>query len=272
MYGFTQNDSIPTNFSSQIAIVGDVGLNDNSLSTLQNIDSHNPDLIIFAGDLSYTSPDDWFEFSDFLDPSRILIAIGNHDVSEKNNYLTHYELNSEFYSYNFNKIHFVILSAESSYGINSMQYDFVLKDFKKIMKEEIKWIVVVIHQPLYTDSKHPENIGFRNIYQPIFDKHDVDLVIQGHNHVYERSNPIKFNNTITDESITFFNNPDGQIYVTVGTGGYSNYDFNHTSDWSVQQQKTFGFLSLFTTENDNVLNAQFISNSGRILDSFQIIK
>ena len=46
----------------------------------------------------------------------------------------------------------------------------------------------------------------REKYQPIFDKYGVDLVIQGHNHLYDRTLPLQFNpnnisNPIVDKSI-----------------------------------------------------------------------
>ena len=39
-------------------------------------------------------------------------------------------------------------------------------------------------------SKQFEEYIIRDKYQPIFDKYGVDLVIQGHNHIYSRTLPL----------------------------------------------------------------------------------
>ena len=52
----------------------------------------------------------------------------------------------------------------------------------------------------------------------------MDLVLQGHNHNYERTYPIVFNSTDlsnpieTSTNTTTYTDPDGKIFVTVGTG------------------------------------------------------
>ena len=66
---------------------------------------------------------------------------------------------------------------------------------------------------------------FRETYHPLFDKYKVDLALQGHFHVYERTYPISFNDDDDDEPIVnddnpdIYKNPKGTVFVTVGTGG-----------------------------------------------------
>ena len=33
----------------------------------------------------------------------------------------------------------------------------------------------------------------RENYQPVFDKYGVDIILQGHNHMYDRTLPLQFN-------------------------------------------------------------------------------
>ena len=71
----------------------------------------------------------------------------------------------------------------------------------------------------------------RENYQPVFDKYGVDIVLQGHNHMYDRTLPIKFNplnisKPIVDKSTNNTNNffnPDGTIFWVIGSGGKSNH-------------------------------------------------
>src|SRR5688500_17920044 len=61
-------------------------------------------------------------------------------------------------------------------------------------------------------------------YHPLFDKYKVDLALQGHNHVYERTHPITVNADDNDATIlqdyhpVIYKNPHEPIFVTVGTG------------------------------------------------------
>jgi len=58
-----------------------------------------------------------------------------------------------------------------------------------------------------------------------FEQYNVDLVLHGHQHNYQRTYPIKYNSDspanpiITDKNKSTYTNPEGQIYLTVGTGG-----------------------------------------------------
>jgi hypothetical protein len=67
-------------------------------------------------------------------------------------------------------------------------------------------------------------------YHPLFDKYKVDLALQGHNHVYERTHPITFNADDNDATIiqdyhpVIYKNPNGPIFVTVGTGEANDID------------------------------------------------
>jgi purple acid phosphatase-like protein/calcineurin-like phosphoesterase family protein len=56
----------------------------------------------------------------------------------------------------------------------------------------IDWIVVSFHNCMYcTDVLHGSDGGCRQRWQKIFEKYEVDLVLNGHNHCYERAYPIR---------------------------------------------------------------------------------
>ena len=138
------------------------------------------------------------------------------------------------------------------------QYQFVLDDLKKTnQNKNIEWIFVIFHKPMYSSiSKQLEEYIMRDKYQQIFDKYNVDLVIQGHNHIYSRTLPLSFNSQqisepILDQNIDNSNNngtftqPDGIVYLVVGTGGDELYEITE-KPYYVQNQydKGFGFVDL----------------------------
>jgi hypothetical protein len=49
------------------------------------------------------------------------------------------------------------------------------------------WTVVVFHHPIYASAKGRDNVEVRKLWQPLFDRYHVDLVLQGHDHTYART-------------------------------------------------------------------------------------
>jgi 3',5'-cyclic AMP phosphodiesterase CpdA len=55
-----------------------------------------------------------------------------------------------------------------------------------------QWKVVYFHHPLYSDGRtHGSDIDLRTVLEPLFVKYGVNLVLSGHDHIYERITPQK---------------------------------------------------------------------------------
>lgn len=50
-----------------------------------------------------------------------------------------------------------------------------------------RWTIVTFHHPVYSSAPLRDNKEVRTLWQPIFDKYRVDLVLQGHDHTYYRT-------------------------------------------------------------------------------------
>jgi 3',5'-cyclic AMP phosphodiesterase CpdA len=50
-----------------------------------------------------------------------------------------------------------------------------------------RWTIVTFHHPVYSSAKERDNAKIRKLWQPIFDRYHVDLVLQGHDHTYART-------------------------------------------------------------------------------------
>ncbi len=138
------------------------------------------------------------------------------------------------------------------------QYQFVLNDLERTSQNKnIEWIFVMFHKTMYSSlSKQLEEYIIRDKYHEIFDKYNVDLVIQGHNHIYSRTLPLTFNEQqISDPIIdqkndnsnnnTIFTNPKGTIFLVVGTGGDELYKIKDEQYYVANQyDKGFGFVDL----------------------------
>ncbi|MFJ5263681.1 fibronectin type III domain-containing protein [Streptomyces sp. NPDC088387] len=94
---------------------------------------------------------------------------------------------------------------------------------------DIDFIVVFFHHCAYcTSTSHASEGGVRKEWVPLFDKYTVDLVINGHNHVYERTDVLKGNKVTKELPIggTAYSETDGTVYVTAGAAGRSLYAFS----------------------------------------------
>jgi predicted phosphodiesterase len=267
-------------FGYNVSAAGDWGCNDNTKKTVSNIVNKIPERVLGLGDYSYQSTANcWFTIVDPID-EKMKIAIGNHDdpsSSLLNQYMSHFSLSKQYYSYNYQNAHFVVLSTEQTGS--SSQYAFVKSDLAKASSNSnIDWIIVYMHKPLYTSpSNHAGESTMRDRYHPLFDHYGVDLVLYGHNHAYERSYPMKYHKAnpsipiITSGSKESYNDPQGQIFATVGTGGRSVYHYDSKSWYIVTQYEGYGFLDIDITGNRLV--AKFYSNNdGSVKDQFTITK
>lgn len=269
---------------------GDSDVNFYSQRVYSGMNSVKPELVLFAGDYLYgqVMADEWLSFIEFLGYEKMYAAIGNHEVpplkqeGESEKIIAALGQEREFFSFTYSNVHGLVLASDSDYSINSEQYKFIESDLKDASQDsEIDWIIVILHKPLYTGYDKRLVMDFRDIFQPMFDKYNVDLVIQGHTHYYERSKPLMYNHTNTDDAVSSYVNPDGQIYVTVGTGGNS-VQLGRISSYELPEHFVasndfnYGFLNIKLLDNGNILSAKFIPVMGPLyfegkeLDSFHI--
>jgi 3',5'-cyclic AMP phosphodiesterase CpdA len=90
----------------------------------------------------------------------------------------------------------------------------------------IDFIVAFLHHCAFaTSSKHASDGGVRAALAPLFDRFSVDLVVQGHNHQYERTNPIRAGRSTMQapDQSAIWPAKDGTTYVCVGSGGRPRY-------------------------------------------------
>lgn len=271
-----------------VAAVGDWGCNDNSKNTLKNILNKKPELILALGDLSYQrTAECWIEIISSVDNITSIVR-GDHDNDFRTSqYMEHFNMSSEFYSFNHFNIHFMIMSTELPYELGSKQYEFVKSDLENALtNSSINWIIIAYHQPAYISPNDCQGcsprVTLREVYHPLFDRYNVDLVLQAHSHNYERSYPILYNNVDSENPIIVnssknnynydINNFHGSIFATVGTGGAELHNFELRAPYIATQHRGFGFLNLELTNNGTRLNSTFYDNNGTISDHFIIDK
>ena len=92
----------------------------------------------------------------------------------------------------------------------------------------VEFVVAFFHHCAFSTSKtHASDGGVRDALAPLFDRYSVDLVVQAHNHQYERTNPIRGGTSTRQapDRSTVRPEQDGTTYVLVGSGGRPRYPF-----------------------------------------------
>ena len=143
----------------------------------------------------------------------------------------------------------------------------------------------------------------RDAWLPLFTKHQVDLVINGHNHVYERTDAIKGGKVGRRVPVGASTDPtrDGIVYVTAGGAGKSLYSFPvgvkdsyegkvadresvdtfhwtkskdqkpETVEWSSVRYTGYSFLSVEAEAGATPrLKVSALAQSGRRIDYFEV--
>ena len=262
---------------------GDFGCGDEPNRTIEGMTKMDPEIVIALGDLSYDkSADCWLNSMTPLDnPGRIKITIGNHDLTKKmikyNTYLQHFNMTKPYYSFDYQNVHFLAMATAKNsifpYKYGSEQYNFVTEDLRRAHNNKnIEWIIVYSFRPFYSSiSEHLAEPELTDTYDPLFDNYSVDVVLQAHNHNYQRTFPLVYNTSsfyplyypeISDNHDTKYKEPNGPIFITVGTGGSELHNFTGTVPYVIEQFASHGFLNvdIKSSKKDLRLSGTFYEN------------
>lgn len=147
---------------------------------------------------------------------------------------------------------------------------------------DVDWKVVVMHHSVYSVANHAYDediLQRREELTPIFDDLGIDVVLQGHDHVYVRSYIMKGNQALTDPSaydsaeMDSITNPDGILYITANSGSGSKYynikDEQFTYAAVKNQEKTPNYSNV-TISADKFTITTYRTNDNSVVDTFTI--
>ena len=172
-----------------------------------------------------------------------MTSAGNHEPSVPYiNYLTSdikyggYVDSGCYYSYDYSFAHFTVLNTND---VSDTQINWLKDDLSKA--SNAKWKIVVLHIAPYSTGDHTNKDANQNIVKkltPVFSEKHVDLVLQAHDHTYNKTLPYKWDaagytetydndavvnlhpETETKDEIVYDKNPRGTYYVTTGAAGH----------------------------------------------------
>jgi 3',5'-cyclic AMP phosphodiesterase CpdA len=146
-----------------------------------------------------------------------------------------------YYSYDYNNVHFTVLNTNDDEDdkLGDAQIEWLKNDIKS---SDAKWKIVVLHKALYSNGSHFDDgdvEGFRKQLGTLLPYLGVDLVLQGHDHVYLRTDAMAANAVIPStttvaeyDGLEYYvkHDPKGTIYSICGTSGVKVYQTKEESE------------------------------------------
>ena len=201
-------------------------------------------------------------------------SLGNHDYHTESGrpYLDSYILPEEafrasddkrYYSFDWGNAHFVALDSndpldETDANASDDMFDWLRNDLQSANDRGLFWKFVYHHHPAFSSSTlHGSDTQVQNKLVPIYEQYGVDLVLNGHDHTYERTCPIDLQQCTTVSQ-------GGVTYIVTGGGGALLYD-NGLPEWfTAYADSLFHFVKVDV--QGCTLQTQGITASGTVFD------
>lgn len=124
-----------------------------------------------------------------------------------------------------------------------------------------RWTVLTFHHPIWSTAKGRDNASLRKIWLPVIRKHRVDLVLQGHDHTYARSN-LKTGLNKQERDV-------GTVFV-VSVSGPKMYNLVR-EDWMRRAAEDTQMYQVISIKGDR-LRYEAHTASGDLYDAFDLHK
>ena len=168
------------------------------------------------------------------------------------------------YQVNYPNLKVVSLDAEQI--DESPEFKVAQRDWlDSILTNDPKnWTAITFHYPIFSTKPNRDNLEFREMFKPVFDKHKVDIVLQGHDHAYGRG---MVNNVATGYQVK--DKSSGTMYV-VSVSGPKMYDVSD-DPWMDRRAGNTQLFQIITIEGDKLSYGAYTA-TGELYDAFDLLK
>ena len=223
---------------------------------VEQMQSRTPDLILFTGDavLLGITQYEWEEFFGRAEPllARVpmIAANGNHEGNAVNFY-SQLAMPGDQETFGFDYGHAHVTVANDSplapdVAIPGAVRSAIAADFEA--SKHATWKLLMHHRPIWSAStRHGSSLDLQQAWQPLVDQYAIDLVLNGHDHDYEVSKPMR-------GSAVQASNATGTVYIVSGGAGAELYD-NGMQFWTQYSEKTHSAGTLRVRRDSLVFEA-----------------
>jgi hypothetical protein len=246
----------------RFAVVGDSGDGGaDQRAVLAQLKTLPFDLFLLTGDIAYDSgtrrqfEEHFFRiYADLLTFLPAFPASGNHEYETEDAapFREAFALpenggpegRERWYSFDYGNVHFVALDSER---VGPEQAAWLDAD---LTNTQLPWKIVYFHRPPFSSGDHGGSEAVKTHFVPLFAKHQVPLVLTGHDHHYERTHP-----------------QDGVTYVVTGGGGRYTRPVGQ-SPFTRFAESVYHLV--YVTVEGNELTLHAIDGVGREFDSLLV--
>ncbi|MFA7126811.1 MAG: metallophosphoesterase family protein [Bacilli bacterium] len=162
-------------------------------------------------------------------------------------------MNSSYY-FRYNNALFVMIDSESkNQTANTTWFTGVLE-----ANLDADFVIVGMHRSFYGSIYASDSVTIRSLWQKIFDRYGVDLVLSGHDHIYARSYSV-YNDQISTDPIR------GTTYIIGGYGGPKNYSAIANEKYAKVIE--FNACANIITVDQDKISIQLINTAGATIDT-----
>lgn len=229
-----EDDSIGNRGSKELRKNGEVVRETYFQNVLKDATARFADAAFIAhgGDFVNYGADDLYltqmieSIKDYVFKYPIQLTSGNHEGSssygrgwENLSKLFHYDsksekpVNGDLYSFDYGSVHFVVLRSNDIFDwgrteqlkkLSDTQLAWLREDLASVNREITPWVVCMMHEaPIsYKKAAYAETMGPQLF--PILTQYGVDLMLFGHNHITMSSNPLVWDDSMTEAN--YYNN------------------------------------------------------------------
>jgi len=283
------------------------GLTTGTERCIEEIAALEPLLVLGGGDYAYFNTDTRFDtlddaidaWFDQMQPvasrAPLLPTYGNHEIflgegfepwSDRFPTPVGFD-QSRTFSFDVGDVHFIsIHAAAETAGLRSGTISWLDADMTAAEQAGARWIIPYMHvSPFSEGENHPSNLNLRAELGPLFEAHDVKIVLTSHDQSYERTFPIvgvPSAITATSSSLSCYTAADGITWVKISPAGKisnQNADFSQWNSptppsWTAYRHNTLHHFAHVTVSAAGVLDVSIIGLAGDgsapvVVDSFR---
>jgi hypothetical protein len=225
---------------------------------------HLGDVIYPAGEAALYDPNFFVPYHEMLKTHPIFPCLGNHDLLSQGGrpFFDAFYMNANnsshdkrYYSFEWGNTKFISIETTSLFQTAGPHQEWLANELASSTR---RWKVVFMHVGLYSPGEHGDSPHLQHMLQEKFEDARVDLVLQGHDHLYARTNPIKEH--VTDASWP------GITYVVTGGGGANLYPV-HEHPHMAKTDRSHHCVLLTFGES---IHGTAIRDDGSTADDFEI--
>jgi uncharacterized protein (TIGR03437 family) len=235
-----------------------------------------PNFILHVGDMAYEEGTydqfqaNYFEYyKTIMWRAPVFPAPGNHEyyTDRASPYMNLHSVPTEsvaeidqgrYYSFDWGPVHFISLDS------NLLDNGFTAARMLTWLEQDLEkttapWKVAYFHHLPYPLDHHlddPACSGSRRMLVPVLERHNVQLVFSGHEHIYERTKPLRNDTPVAAGP--------GTVYVTTGGAGGAGHTVR-PRDFVAKSVAAYHYLRVEADESRITINA--VDGTGQTFDT-----